>query len=53
MVMGIIAAVALAFIAGVFVGGIIINKDTYDEAEEEPIGILAWNYFFQMFQARC
>ena len=50
MVMGIIAAVALAFVAGVFVGGIMINKDSYDDAEEEPLGRWAWNKFIVCFK---
>ena len=50
MVMGIIAAVALAFIAGVFVGGIVINKDTYDEETEEPVGLMVWGDLAKLFQ---
>ena len=50
MVVGIIAAVALAFITGVFVGGMIISKDTYDEEAEEPLGLRVWGDLTKLFQ---
>ena len=50
MVLGIITAVALAFIAGVFVGGIVISKDTYDEEAEEPLGLRVWGDLAKLFQ---